>query len=54
MARRLRDIRSCAFAGLCGVAAVLTPPDPFSLIAGTLLGTALYEVLIGLIALIES
>jgi sec-independent protein translocase protein TatC len=43
-AQMLRDARRYAIVGLFAVAAILTPPDPFSMIAMALPGLLLYEV----------
>ncbi len=43
-ADNLRSARRYAVVGLFGVAAVLTPPDPFSMIAMALPGVVLYEI----------
>jgi sec-independent protein translocase protein TatC len=43
LARRLRDLRPYAIVGIVGLAAVLSPPDPFSMIAWALPGLLLYE-----------
>jgi Sec-independent protein secretion pathway component TatC len=50
MAGQLREFRRYAIVGLTGLAAVLTPPDPFSLLVGVALGVALYEAAILLAA----
>ena len=46
MARQLRDLRPYAIVGIVGLAAVLSPPDPFSMIAWALPGLLLYEAAI--------
>jgi sec-independent protein translocase protein TatC len=53
VAQQLRNFRRYAIVGMTGFAAVLTPPDPFSLMAGTLLGILLYEAAILVAARIE-
>jgi sec-independent protein translocase protein TatC len=46
VAQQLRDFRRYAIVGITVVAAVLSPPDPFSLFAWAVLGVLLYETAI--------
>jgi sec-independent protein translocase protein TatC len=49
----LRDKRRYAIVGICAVAAVLTPPDPLSMIAMALPTVLLYELAIVAVAWVE-
>jgi sec-independent protein translocase protein TatC len=51
--KMLRSVRRYAIVGVFGVAAVLAPPDPISMIALAFPMTLLYEVSIWCVALIE-
>jgi sec-independent protein translocase protein TatC len=46
MAQQLRDFRRYAIAAITAAAGVLSPPDPFSLIAWALPAILLYEAAI--------
>jgi sec-independent protein translocase protein TatC len=52
-AKALRDMRRYAILGLFGIANVVTPPDPFSMLSLALPLVALYEISILSVAMIE-
>jgi len=52
-AKMLRQVRRYAIVGVFGVAAVVTPPDPISMISLALPITLLYEISIWCVALLE-
>ena len=52
-ARALREMRRYAIVGLFAVAAIFTPPDAFSMLALAVPLTALYEISILLVVMIE-
>jgi sec-independent protein translocase protein TatC len=51
--RQLRDFRRYAIVGITGLAAVLSPPDPFSMIAMALPTILLYEAGIWRVGIVE-
>jgi sec-independent protein translocase protein TatC len=52
-AKALRDMRRYAIVGLFGVAAIFTPPDPFSMLSLAFPLVALYEISVFCVAMIE-
>jgi sec-independent protein translocase protein TatC len=52
-AQQLRDFRRYAIVAITGVAAVLSPPDPFSMIAMALPTILLYEAGIWRVSIVE-
>jgi sec-independent protein translocase protein TatC len=52
-AKALREMRRYAIVGLFGVAAIFTPPDPYSMLSLAVPLVALYEISIFSVLLIE-